>query len=128
MYVGKLEKWGGKREKFIFALESNKEKRVFKKFPATAEGGLYAMIIMHSIILYTSTYNTPYALHASAVIIYFIVDIFSKLLSNSQYNKILQSNTSFSKFNQTCLLTTLWVSSGQLTIAFPFDNLISFSV
>ena len=78
--------------------------------------------------MYTSTYITPYALHASAVIIYFIVDIFSKLLSNSQYNKILQSNTSFSKFNQTCLLTTLWVSSGQLTIAFPFDNLISFSV
>ena len=52
MYVGKLEKWGGKREKFIFALESNKEKRVFKKFPATAAGGLYAIIIiiiMHSI-------------------------------------------------------------------------------
>ena len=48
MYVGKLEKWGGKREKFIFALESNKEKRVFKKFPAA--GGLYAIIIiMHSI-------------------------------------------------------------------------------
>ena len=130
MYVGKLEKWGGKREKFIFALESNKEKRVFKKFPATAAGGLYAIIIiiMHSKYMYTSTYNTPYALHASAVIIYFIVDIFSKLLSNSQYNKILQSNTSFSKFNQTCLLTTLWVSSGQLTITFPFDNLISFSV
>ena len=57
MYVGKLEKWGGKREKFIFALESNKEKRVFKKFPATAAGGLYAIIIimMHSICtLYTS--------------------------------------------------------------------------
>ena len=49
MYVGKLEKWGGKREKFIFALESNKEKRVFKKFPATAAGGFYAIIIMHSI-------------------------------------------------------------------------------
>ena len=50
MYVGKLEKWGGKREKFIFALESNKEKRVFKKFPAAA-GGLYAIIIiMHSTI------------------------------------------------------------------------------
>ena len=56
MYVGKLEKWGGKREKFIFALESNKEKRVFKKFPATAAGGLYAIIIiiMHSICMYTS--------------------------------------------------------------------------
>ena len=38
MYVGNWKSGEGK-EKFIFALESNKEKRVFKKFPA-AGGGL----------------------------------------------------------------------------------------